>query len=216
MKKRKELVIRGIHLRIFRFFSDANISPHAGKNQSLAELLHFCMRNGGFASQIPEESLRLGRRRYYSLQAEQFSEMVQVISTAVLRVRTYHQRKSGRKDSPPGFIYVAHDIWDGKRKCILGVSIFMADPTSGVNVQLPVGFVTSKGKSAQIIAQQTLQLLDRYGIIQSDLLKPINDTTNSALAAGRLIIGGGVDGLSESGGATCTKVHLQLTTQVVS
>jgi len=46
-----------------------------------------------------------------------------------------------------------------------------------------------------------LRVLERYGITAFDLLRAVNDTTNSALAAGCLILGGGIDQKHESG--TC-------------
>lgn len=155
---------------------------------------------GRYLRSIQDNELTFGRRRYLTIQAESFAEMVNTVTRVVARVRAYHTVKTGTKEGSP-FIYVAHDIWEGRRKCILGLSIFFVDPVEAMYVQIPLGFVVCKGKTAALICDQSLQLLGRYGISGQDLLQPINDTTNSALLAGRLIVGGGIDGKCESG--TC-------------
>lgn len=202
-QKKKERALAEIHMELFRCFSDNNISPNVLRNESFPRLIRTIISNSIPLQNSAEKDLVLGRRRYFTLQAESLAEMVYFVQGAVERVRNFHMMKSGTQDrnAYPSFIYVAHDIWDGKRKCVLGLTIFFSDPQNARNIMLPLGFVTSKGKSAKVICDQSLDILSRYGILTTDLLSPINDTTNSALAAGRLIVGGGVDGTVESG--TC-------------
>ena len=68
-------------------------------------------------------------------------------------------------------------------------------------IAIPVGFVRAQGHAAVIVSQQAIACLARYEITPSDLYKPINDTTNSAVMAGRLIVGGGIYHTIEGG--TC-------------
>lgn len=206
-RKKMKAMIREIHIRAFHFFSDANISPNSLLHESFSELLHYCVHSGKYLATASLDDIKMGKYRYRSIQVEQFTEMVMTIREAVVRVREYHKITTGKPVAPP-FIYIAHDIWDGRRRCILGLSVFFSDPVYGSCLQIPLGFVVSKGKTATVVAEQSQSILQRYGIFVSDLLKPINDTTNSALAAGRLIVGGGIDGMTESGSCDMHKGSL--------
>lgn len=198
-KERKRQIIKQIHIKAFRFASQTNIPPYAIRDDSFVEFTRFCIESGPMLHGVTSDELKLGRGRYHTIQAESFSDMVESIRAVVLRSREFHTQTSGKKDLS-GFIYIAHDIWDGKRKTILGLTMFLADPVYGEYIHVPIGFLVSQGKSAAQVCEQSLLLLNRYGIKVTDLLKPINDTTNAALAAGRLIMGGGVDdGATESG-----------------
>jgi hypothetical protein len=62
-------------------------------------------------------------------------------------------------------------------------------PCSMTPMKVSVGLVECKDKKANDVSAKTLDVLGRYGILQSDLYRPVNDTTNSAKKAGQLIVG---------------------------
>ena len=62
-------------------------------------------------------------------------------------------------------------------------------PETFQHFKVPVGLVHITGKKAGEIAHDTFPLLKRHGITQQDIFRPVNDTTPSALLAGRLIVG---------------------------
>ena len=88
-----------------------------------------------------------------------------------------------------GFISLCHDIADAKSKEILGLTVVYICPLSGMYFLVPVGVIAAKGKKASVVAEQSCKILRRFGITESDMYRPVNDNTNSALAAGRLITG---------------------------
>jgi hypothetical protein len=96
------------------------------------------------------------------------------------------------------FIHVAFDGWDRKKKEALGITIFFHDNQNHEQIIPLVGMVKPKGKTPLTIARQVHDLLfRRLGISKTHILSCINDTTNSAVAASRLIADTGEKGTCE-------------------
>ena len=130
--------------------------------------------------------LVIGEHRINTIQDLKFNEMCQLIRNIVGTVRRWFLENSG---SHRPFLSICHDIWDGKRRELLGISLLFIHPHTFDHFKLSAGLVHIKGKRAVEVAQETLRVLSRIGVTQADLYRPVNDTTNSALLAGRLIVG---------------------------
>jgi hypothetical protein len=84
------------------------------------------------------------------------------------------------------FVVVAHDVWDGHRKKILGLTIFITDPETFITYRIPVALVPPTSESAVSLAEDSLASLDRYGILFNLIWRAVNDNCSTAKKAGRL------------------------------
>ena len=91
----------------------------------------------------------------------------------------HHQRR--------GWMIVCHDGWDSSLKQFFGVSVFFINPATWVQYQLALGLATPDGHGAEVCAEAAFHVLARYGIQPSDIYASVNDTTNSAVATGRVL-----------------------------
>ena len=78
---------------------------------------------------------------------------------------------------------------DSKRHERLGISLMFIHLETFEFFKVSASLVHITGKKAADIAHNTLNVLKVYIITQQDLFRPVNDTTASALLAGRLIVG---------------------------
>ena len=84
--------------------------------------------------------------------------MVHTVERSVEDTREYFRRVT-KKTVP--FIYIGHDIWDGKNKSILGLCLFLASPLLKELLVIPVAMLRNRGKDAQAIADQSHKALQR-------------------------------------------------------
>jgi hypothetical protein len=90
------------------------------------------------------------------------------------------------KGAPQEFISAAQDVWDGKRKRILGLTIFLTDPNTFQTHAIPVALTPPVGEKAIDLCRECLTSLSRYGIQHTDLFRAVNDNCTTAKKAGRL------------------------------
>lgn len=88
--------------------------------------------------------------------------------------------------SRQAFITVGHDVWDGKRKQINGLSIFFVHPVSLEMYRIPVALTPPSGKTAIELCKTSMKGLERYEIEIDDLFRSLNDNCTTAKKAGRL------------------------------
>jgi hypothetical protein len=112
--------------------------------------------------------------------------MVFVISELVRKIREELSRQCG-KEVP--FVTVCHDIWNGKKRDILGISVMFIDPRNCMLYRIPIGMIRISGHTAQQVSDLTWILMSGIGFHQSDLLKSVNDNTLAAVLASKYITG---------------------------
>jgi hypothetical protein len=82
---------------------------------------------------------------------------------------------------------MAHDVWDGKCKKILGITVFLADPETFVTYAIPVAVTPpSNGETALALSTDCLASLERYRMIYKDFMRASNDNCTTAKKTGRL------------------------------
>lgn len=82
---------------------------------------------------------------------------------------------------------MAHDIWDGKRKKILGITIFFTDPETLQTYAIPVVLTPpSDGEKALALSKDSLSGLANVGVVFNDLFRAKNDNCLTAKKLGRL------------------------------
>ena len=119
-----------------------------------------------------------------------FQRFVTAVSADIDRVRKLYL--DGVKVDHEGnfsakFICVHHDGWDGDTKSLLGVSITYSDPKHFQVRRAALGLVHTDSHGSEHVADAVFRVLLRFGITPSDVFASVNDTANSAVAAGRLI-----------------------------
>lgn len=96
------------------------------------------------------------------------------------------------------FIVVGHDVWDGKRKKINGLTIFFTDPETLETFRIPIALSPPIGETALELCETAMLGLERVGIEMEDIFRAVNDNCSTAVKAGRLIVAGGDEALAEA------------------
>lgn len=151
-------LINKMHELIYILVNDANIPAHVVRNNRLWDVIEFAANNGKQLTGASRSALQMGRYKFNSIQAISFGSMVTTIQRLVTDTKEWYARLTNR-DVP--FIYVGHDIWDGKNKSVLGLCLFIASPLLQELVILPVAMQRNKGKDSESQADQSLKALER-------------------------------------------------------
>ena len=155
----KARIIQRLHELIYFLINDANVPPHIVQNSRLWDVIEFVASNSKALHGTERKSLEMGPYKYSSIQAVAFGTMMSTIERLVEDTRSFF-RLFTQKAVP--FIYIGHDIWDGKNKSVLGICLFFVSPLLQKMVMLPVGIVRSFGKKAKDVADLTMKALSRY------------------------------------------------------
>jgi hypothetical protein len=158
----KSQVITRIHQLLYLVINDANIPAHIVRNPRLWDLIEFIVLNGNVLKGTPRNILTMGRHKFNTIQAVSFAEMVSTIERLIEENRKYFKTLTSR--SVP-FLYVGHDLWDGKNKNVLGLCLFMVSPVLKRMIAFPVGLLRSRAKKAVQVAKQSLAALKRYVVV---------------------------------------------------
>ena len=84
------------------------------------------------------------------------------------------------------FISFGHDVLDGKRKNINGLTIFYTHPKTLNARRVPIALTPPLGNSALCLSRDNLHGLQRAGVEFEDLYRSINDNCSVAKATGVL------------------------------
>ena len=94
---------------------------------------------------------------------------------------------NAKKGSRQGFISVGHDVWDGLRKQINGLTLFFTDPETLEMYRIPIALSpTDLGTTAQALCDTGMMGLARASIEFDDLFRSVNDNCSTAKKTGRL------------------------------
>eukprot|EP00986_Skeletonema_menzelii_P010506 scaffold5115_cov146-Skeletonema_menzelii.AAC.6 len=132
----------------------------------------------------------MGRMKLVDIQQEKFDNFIDMVTKLVSEVRDWYIQKLGHR---VGFINVAHDVWDGKRKKLNGLTIFFLHPETLEIYRIPVGLAVPLGGTANALCETSLIGLRRVGVEDEDMHRAVNDNCTTAKKTGRLIIHGGDD-----------------------
>jgi hypothetical protein len=127
-----------------------------------------------------------GSHKFQTLRKSRFESLVAAVSWRVDLTRQHWAQLVGHKIP---FIILCQDIWDSKKKEVLGVTIMFFDPVAGFYERIPIGLELVGSKKSQDLSEQILDILKAFGIKQADLYKSANDTTNASVKVGFLLTG---------------------------
>ena len=127
----------------------------------------------------------MGQRKYVDIEEAKFSDLMEQVSELIEETRDWYAERTGRRVR---FISVSHDVWDGKRKKINGVSLFFVHPETLQVYRIPIGLAPPLGADSQKLFQTCKGALDRVNVEEEDIFRPVNDNCATAKKTGRLLL----------------------------
>ena len=168
---------------IYQFVNDNGLPTSTVEKKSFRAMLEFAILN---AQKLSTKDCVMSNKAIIRKRLDSYNNFLQTVSSLCLNVRMAYKLICG-KTIP--FATICHDIWQGHRKDILGLCLMLIDPRNCVFYKIPVGLCETDGHTAAQVATHTLKILTTVGITQSDLSSSVNDNTNSAVLAGKYIVG---------------------------
>ena len=179
----REQATSAVKNAIYQCVNDCGFPSHTVEKAIFRQLLNTVRENAQF---LKSTDLHISTRALETMRINSYSSFIDLVKDLGASVRSEYELLCG-KTIP--FATVCHDIWQGKKKDILGVSLMFADPRNCKMYQIPIGLVQTKGHSALQVSEVTLNLMSSFGFSQADLSASVNDNTNSAVLAGKYILG---------------------------
>ena len=176
------------HHKIFQFVNDMGFPTRTVEKPAFRSLLEYILNN---ANLLKMSDCSISNRAMTSMRIDSYNDYLRVVNDLGNNIRTTFEVLCGQRIR---FASIAHDVWQGCKKDILGITLMLVDPRNCNVYKVPVGLVETKGHSARQIANHTENILNQVGFTQLDLAASINDNTNSAVLAGKYITGMAVGG----------------------
>ena len=138
------------------------------------------------AKLISSKDLEISNKLLSSIHLQSFNEFVQLRSMLICNVWTWYEELCG-KTTP--FATLCHDVWNGIKKDVLGLSLMFADLHDGNVYCIPLGLITAQGHTTCQVCDLSVALLSCFGVqADTDLFGTVNDNTNSAVLARKYIL----------------------------
>ena len=168
---------------IYRFVNDNGLPTSTVEKESFRQLLQFAILQG---PKLSKNDAVMSNKAITKMRLTSYNSFMRTIAMLGRNIRNAYKALCG-KAIPFGTI--CHDIWQGHRKDILGICIFLVDPRNCAMYRIPLGLCEVAGHSAAAVAKHTLDILGSVGFTQRDLSSSVNDNTNAAVLAGKYIVG---------------------------
>ena len=168
---------------IFRCVNDLGFPATTVEKPAFREMLRHVFDN---AQVINMKDVELSHKAINRMRIEGYNRFVRVVNDLRVNIRQHFTKLCGK---PVPFATVCHDIWQGYKKDVLGVSLFFCDPRNVQMYKVPIGLVNTNGHTAEQVANITHKLMMTFGFTQKDLCASVNDNTNAAVLAGKYIVG---------------------------
>jgi hypothetical protein len=183
--------------KIVKFMNNKALPDNTVSDPNFRDMIDFAINNahnlGGFQ--------HMGVRGFISIQCSNFTEFVDKVTGLISDTRDWWVKRTGARQP---FISVGHDVWDGKRMKINGLTIFFINPTTLEMYRIPIALTLPEGEKSIELYNTSMHGLQRYGIEMEDIYRSANDNCRTARKTGRLILGGGVDSNAPNG---CCDMH---------
>ena len=171
------------HQSIYKFVNDCGFPASTVEKESFRDLLKCAIAN---APKLKEKDCSISNKAITRMRLESYNDFLKTVTELGENVRqAYHDLCN----KPIAFSTITHDIWQGNDKDVLGVCLMFTDPRNCKSYRLPIGLCSTKGHTAKQVADHTSSILNAVGFTQQDLSASVNDNTNSAVLAGKYIVG---------------------------
>ena len=181
--------VRLLHQKIFQFVNDNGFPANTVEKKNFRDLLSFTIKN---APRLNSQDCVISNKAITKMRLSSYDYFLKTVAMLARNVRNAYCSLCNNKPTP--FATVCHDIWQGNKKDVLGVVIAFIDPRNCVDYKIPIGLCTTKGHTAKQVAAHTMKILHSVGFTQRDLCSSVNDNTNSAVLAGKYILGNNTGG----------------------
>jgi len=170
-----------VHASIARFIVNRRLPLSIATDPDLTEIIHAAtaLAHGTYKA--------MTRTRMDNALALMFRVFVDNVTALFAKARAVFVSTSGSVDL--GWLTICHDGWDATTKQYLGVSVYWIDMESWETHKIALGLAMPADHSAGACAAAVLDVLRRFGVTQDDIFRSFNDTTNAAVATGRLLAG---------------------------
>ena len=169
---------------IYEFVNDCCLPASTVEKPQFRALLQYASAHGLQLKDSKAENM--SRREISRMRLDSYEEFLFVVSDLGNKVRSAYEKLC--KQQIP-FATICHDIWNGPKCDILGVTIMFTDPRNCKVYRIPIGLAEIRGHTAADVSKLTHALLNAVGFSQSDLCASVNDNTASAVLAGKYIVG---------------------------
>ncbi|KAL7558739.1 hypothetical protein ACA910_010895 [Epithemia clementina (nom. ined.)] len=176
---------KNIRYAIYCFINDLGLPTDTVTKEVFRDMLDAVRTNSVILSR---SDFSLSTKAVTAMRIHSYNNFVQLVAGLMSRVRSHYATLCGK--SIP-FATIAHDVWNGKKKDILGITVMFCDPRNCLLHQIPIGMVKVSGHTAAQVSAITKQIITTYGMDSSDLSAAVNDNTNSAVLASKYITGRG-------------------------
>jgi hypothetical protein len=168
-----------LHRLLSKFVNNAGLADNVVTNPHLRKAVDFAINNANDLKNYTH----LGKRKHIILQCKSFDELIAKVTGHIEECRQWYFENTGSRQR---FISVAHDVWDGKRRKILGASLLYADPESLETYRIPIVLTPPGGNSSLVLCNTSMHGLERVKVTFEDLFRAINDNCPTAVKQGRL------------------------------
>jgi hypothetical protein len=182
-RSNRSLSVDAVKESIYRCVNDLGFPNSTVEHPLFRDMLVCVKRN---AQVLQTSDLCLSNKAINAMRLDGYNRLMFHTSELVRKIRQDFAARCG-KEVP--FVTICHDIWNGKKKDILGISTMFIDPRNCVLYRIPIGMVTAQGHTAQQVCDLTWSIMVAFGFHQSDLCASVNDNTNGAILASKYITG---------------------------
>eukprot|EP00956_Cyclotella_meneghiniana_P032817 scaffold91636_cov36-Cyclotella_meneghiniana.AAC.3 len=182
-KEERKLAGDQLEHKIVRFINNKALPDNVVECPFFRDLMDFTIQH----AHLLGDYKHMGTYRFVSIQCKNWIEFKEKVSTLIKQTRNHYIKATGRRQA---FVCVSHDVWEGKRKEINGLTIYFIEPVSATFYRIPIALTKPDGKKALELCATNMRGLERVGIEMLDLFKSANDGCTTAVKAGRLTVGG--------------------------
>ena len=168
---------------VYRCVNDLGFPASTVEKPIFRDMLKMTM---SMASKLSSKDINMSNKAVMELRIQSYNQLLKTVSMIGTKIRGEYLHLCGQ--SIP-FSSICHDIWQGPKTDILGIVLVFTDPRNCHHYKIPIGLLQTKGHTASQVARHTEGLLNTVGFTKDDLLASVNDNTNSAVLAGKYIIG---------------------------
>lgn len=123
--------VQQFEVLIARFVNNKALADSVVVDPHFREMIDFSINHGHLLGDYKH----MGRTRFVSIQCKNWLDFNEKVSNLIKEICQFYIEATGRRQ---GFVCVSHDVWDGKRKEINGLTIFFIHPVTGVYYRIPL------------------------------------------------------------------------------
>ncbi len=131
------------------------------------DLMNFTIKHSATIAKVKEPTTRfMGQAKFTQKRFDNFETLVSSVNGSVNESHNWYTNEAGEKIP---WLNIAHDGWSGKKIEKLGVTIMFHNPIRKETYSIAIGLCHTDDHKAETVAKATMEILERFGILQSDI-----------------------------------------------